>query len=385
MYRTSAPDACVPGVRDIDIPDLSLEAIKGRTLPVILIRTWVAPERKEDGMSDEEVPELDPAEAEMFVRLWHLGSACRGGEYIEVDGVFFDLAHPDLDRTQWSPSSVLGSARFDRNAPRLLFPWSSEDDRLIQNARGSALEVRPGDTLIILGVKALAVRAGQGSLDHPHHQESRWAELGVRSPTGRITPVPQAWEFRGAADVMSPLSRGDYFQAQQALYARLQAALGFEEDVESLLLSDDMSDWPAFSPMADPLYERALKALWTAECGADEEGRAVFGYLMGRAEANERLLPLAARHADLAASNRRNAQKPRRGGEETREAALSVIAQYETISKRRCAERVAEIRELADIRSIEQRIGEYFEKLPNGRFRPTAAAVARARARKRGG
>jgi len=336
-------------------------------------------------MSDEEVPEMDPAEAEMFLRLWHLGSACRAGEPMEIDGVNFDLAHPDLDRSQWSPSSVLGSPRFDRNAPRLLFPWSTEDDRLIQTARGSALEVKTGDTLIIVGVKVLAVRAGQGKLDHPHHQESRWAELAVRSRAGRITPVAQAWEFRGAADVMSPLSKGDYFHAQQALYARLQAALGFEEDVESLLLSDDMSDWPAFSSSADPLYEQALKALWKAECSADDEGRAVFGYLMGRAEANERLLPLAARHADQTANNRRNAQKPRRRGEETREAAMSVIAQNEAISKRRCAERVAEIRELTDIRSIEQRISEYFEKLPNGRFRPTATAVAKARASKRGG
>lgn len=93
------------------------------------------------------------------------------------------------------------------------------------------------------------------------------------------------------------------------------------------------------------------------------DGSEVLVYLMGRAEANERLLPLAARHADQTANNRRNARKPRRRGEETREAAMSVIAQNETISKRRCAERVAEIRELTDIRSIEQRISEYFEKL----------------------
>ncbi|MEG1452054.1 hypothetical protein [Brevundimonas sp.] len=335
-------------------------------------------------MSDDQVPDLDPAESEMFMRMWHLRSACRAGERIDVEGVFFDLAHPDLDRTQWSPTSVLGAVRFDRNAPRLLFPWSSEDDRLIQNARGNAQEVKAGDTVVILGVKVIPVRAAQGQLDHPHHQESRWAELGLKSAAGRITPIAQAWEFRGAADVMTPLSRGDYFHAQQALYARLQTALGFEEDVESLMLSDDRSDWPTFSSLADPLYHQAIVALWSAESSADEEGRAVFGYLMARAEANERLLPLAARHADVKANNRRNAQKPRRGGEETREAALEIIAQSPDISRRRCAERVAEIRGLSDLKSIYQRIDQYFEKGTNGRFRPTAAAILKALS-KRGG
>lgn len=332
----------------------------------------------------EDAPELDPAEAEMFLRAWHLGSACHEGERLEVDGVLFDLAHPKLDRNEWSPSSVLGSMRFEKAAPRLLFPWTSQEDRFIQTARGEATEVSPGDTVLILNVQALSIRSDHGRLDHPHHQESRWAVLGIRSPNGKTRQVPQAWEFRGTADVMSPLGRRDYFRARLALYARLSAALEIE-DLETLLLADDRESWPPMSSTANPLYRQALDALWFGESKFVEEAPALFGYLMGRAEASEQLLPLAAKHAAVRDGNRRNARKPRRGGEETRDAALSVIAKDSSVSRKRCAERVAVIRSLTDIRSIEERIAEFFEKGSNGRFRPTARAIAEAGVRKEGG
>lgn len=105
----------------------------------------------------------------------------------------------------------------------------------------------------------------------------------------------------------------------------------------------------------------------------------MFGYLIGRAEASEHLLPLASRHAVVQSNNRRSAQKPRKSGEETRKAALAIIHAHPTISRRKCAERVAEQRELTDIRSVEERITEFFEKGPNGRFTPTALALAMAR------
>jgi hypothetical protein len=314
-----------------------------------------------------------------------LGGVCRDAEVREIDGVHFDLRHPDLDRNVWSPVVLLGDPYdLGPHTPRILFPWSSSMERTAHKARGDAVTVREGETVVVTDVRSLPVSSDQGALDHPHHRECRWAHLAVKTSGGRLKPVHQAWEFRGTADVMTPLARGDYDNARWALYARLCAALGID-DIDSIILAGSRDDWPAFADAAHPLYLKALDALWAAEGEGVEEASAVFGYLIGRAEASERLLPLASRQAAVQTNNQRSAKKPRKAGEETRKAALSIIHGHPTISRRKCAERVAEQRELTDIRSVEERITEFFEKGLNGRYTPTIMALAMARSVSKGG
>lgn len=323
--------------------------------------------------------------SDSLYRGYLLGGACREGEVMEIDGVHFDLRHPEIDRNAWSPSTVLGSYYdLEPHSPRLLFPWSTPLEHRFHEERGDAVTVKEGETVIVTRVQSMPVQADHGALDHPHHQERRWAHLAVRSRAGRLRPVLQAWEFRGTADVMTPLASKDYHQARWALYARLCAALGIE-DIEAITLADSPDDWPNLTATAHPLYRKALDALWAAEGKHIEEAAAVFGYLIGRAEASEHLLPLASRQAALRTNNRRSAQKPRKAGDETRKAALVIIRTHPTISRRKCAERVADQRELTDIRSVEERITEYFEKGDNGRFTPTAMALALAETVAEGG
>lgn len=313
-------------------------------------------------------------------RAYLLAHACRDNEAMEIEGVHFDLRHPDLDRNAWQPTALIGSPHhLETHTPRLLFPWSDDIERRIQDNRGDTAEVLEGDTLLIDRVQSLPVKANHGSLDHPHHQESRWAHLVVRRPSGRQRAVGQAWEFRGVADVMTPLARGNYLFARRALYARLCTAIGIE-DIEDITLADSPKDWPKIATDIDPLYRKALDALWAAEGEHVEEAAAVFGYLMGRAEAREHVLPLAARHAEILDSNRRNARKSRKGGEETRRIALLVIAETPDINRRKCAEKVAALRGLVDIRSIERGIAPYFQKVERGGYRPHPGAVAQAKA-----
>jgi len=77
---------------------------------------------------------------------------------------------------------------------------------------------------------------------------------------------------------------------------------------------------------------------------------------------------------------RRVAKQPRKGGIETRNAALQVILEHPDISRRRCAEKVATIRHLKDEKGVERTIRDLFEKDEHGKTRPTREARRAAEA-----
>jgi hypothetical protein len=313
-------------------------------------------------------------------RLYLLSGACRGAKRREIEGVEFDLQHEDLDRNAWEPTTILGSlALADRHTPRLLFPWASDREREIFEQRGQGVEVHAGDKLVIASVQRMGVKADHGTLDHPQHQERRWAHLVVQRASGAKVQVGQAWEFQGVSDVMTPIARGDYKQARNALLARMSDVLGLES-IDDLLLADSPEAWPKFADTATDLNRLAADVLWDAESEYIEEAAMVFGYLIGRAEARELLLPLAKRQIEQRDQRRRVAKQPRKGGNDTRAAALAVIAVTPDIIRRKCAEKVATLRDLQDVKGVERTIAPFFEKGPGGRFRPTAAAVAAAKA-----
>lgn len=313
-------------------------------------------------------------------RIYLLVRACRSAEQIEVEGVAFNLQHPDLERSEWEPVTILGSLRSaDRYTPRLLFPWATEEEKLVFERRGEGVVVRAGDTVQVASVKRMGVRAEHGRLDHPQHRERRWAILEVQRASGARTPVAQAWEFQGSADVMTPIARRDYKQAKHALHARMRDALGLDS-IDDLLLVDSPAEWPEFAETATELDRLTAEVLWAADGEYVEEAAMVFGYLIGRAEARELLLPHAKRQIEQSDQRRGAAKQPRKSGNETRAAALTIIGTNPDIIRRKCAERVATERSLLDVKGVERTISPYFAKGDDGRYRPTAQAITEAKA-----
>ena len=312
-------------------------------------------------------------------RNYLMGGACRRAEVRTIDGVEFDLRHPDLDRSEWEPVHSLNWPVYaDPYAPRLLFPWANAQERFDFENRGEGVEVTVGDKLIVAEVTRMPVQAERGDLDHPHHRERRWARLAVRRRGGRRILVPQAWEFRGVSDVMTPIRQGNWKQVKEALSRRLAAALGVN-DVDDILLSDNRETWAHLIDGADPAYIAAAQALWASEGNSFlEEAGVAFGYLMGRAEAKELILPDAERRQQIAARNREPAQRPRRGGIDTRATAAELLLRNPEMSRKRCAEVVADFRGLSDAKSVQRTIARLFRKDAAGRWRADLAACRAA-------
>jgi hypothetical protein len=190
--------------------------------------------------------------------------------------------------------------------------------------------------------------------------------------------VGQAWEFQGVEDVMTPIARRDYKQAKWALLARLSDALGLES-IDDIQLADSPAAWPKFAETATEMDRLAAEVLWDADNEYIEEAAMVFGYLIGRAEARELLLPFAEQRLELRDQRLRASKQPRKGGTETRAAALVVIAATPDLTKRKCAERVASMRDLRDVKGVERTIAGFFHKAADGKLRPTSAAIAAAK------
>jgi hypothetical protein len=297
--------------------------------------------------------------------------ACRRADRLTIEGVNFDLGHAELDRNVWEPASILGDhPYFDLHAPRLLFPWCSDEEQAIFENRGDGVEVQAGDTVLIDHVQSVEVRSERGKLDHPHHQERRWAYLVVLSPDGERRAVQPAWQFRGVADVMSPISRGDYKDAGRALQARLALALGLEDldDIEDLLMAENEADWIHLVNGASDAHRAAAKALWAAEQDYAPDAGMAFGYLMGRME-TERVIDLAVRRQSIADANRGRARRPRKGGNESRAVAIEIIRRSPKITRKQCAAMVANRRNLADAKSVERTISALFQKDKDGVLR----------------
>jgi hypothetical protein len=316
----------------------------------------------------------DKSAADTFL-YYQLIQASLCGEQMEIEGVNFDLSHADLDRQDWRPVSIVGWPPRHLHEPRLLFPWSDQSERKVFKARGKGTEVFLGDLVKITSVVRMPVRTDHGVLDHPHHRESRWANLLVRRKSGAEINVAQAWEFRGSADVITPASRRDFSQAYVALQARLAEAIGLVE-IDDLVLADTREEAMNHARSATELYQLAAEALWEAEQNLTQDSGAVFGYLIGRAEAAELLLPDAVRGHAQHDKLRAISKRPRKSGDQTRAAAIVVIDAKPGISRRKCAERVADIRELKDVRGVERTIARLFRQTSDRRYLPDLQAIS---------
>ncbi|KRA67032.1 hypothetical protein ASD89_02055 [Caulobacter sp. Root656] len=325
---------------------------------------------------------MDQIDGKRAVRHLKLIRASWQGHATELEGVRLNLDHPELPRDAWQPEHILGSDYTfdDLQAPRLVMPWTDEEDRLWLRARGDHVEVAAGDTIVVAAVRIIPVRADHGDLDHPQHRQRRWAELKVVRADGTEVTIAQAWQFRGLADVMSPIQQQDYKKVYWALLRRLADALGLTSS-DDITLASDRSEWGNAVKTAPELYRFAADALWEVRDDVDCGPAMALGYLLGRAESQDLLLPLARRRQEVGEKLRGNAKRPRAKGDDTRRAALKIIEAYPHISRRKCAERTATARNLADVRSIEDTISGLFKRGDDGRYRPDPLAVPGERLR----
>jgi hypothetical protein len=304
-------------------------------------------------------------------RQYQLILACRSGERLTVEGVDLDLNHPDLDRDEWEPLSVLGDYPTTEIEPSLALPWTDPTHiRHLQLGGAKILRVRDGDRLTVSRVEPYSTtRITSGALDHPHHRERRLVFLSVIRPDGEVVEAPGCWLFAGVADVMTPIALGDYHDARRALITRFERISGLDDLIDWV---DDFSevDWNAKFDDAHEDVRRIAEALWKAEDDLANHAAMAFGYLIGRAEGQQGRRD----QAKTASKNTRST------GDQTRREAISVIDATPGIVLARCAEKVAVLVK-KNTRSVTRTIKPMFAKGEDGVMRPDPAAVDAVRAR----
>lgn len=302
------------------------------------------------------------------IRWMRLYDACRRGMLKVIEGITFDLNHPDLDRANWEPIDLLGAGPWIGIEPPIVYPWTSAKlaKRLIEE-KGAPKLVK-GDRLFIRKVVTFdAVAVSTGKLDHQHHRERRLVYLAIERD-GKTIPVVDFWLFAGIADVLTPIYLNELNKVLYALIHRLEAMTAMEELYDALLgISEE--DWNAKFAAFDDNIRMTARMLWKAEDYQDYAGMA-FGYLIGRAEAREGRQV----QAKSASKNMRST------GDETRTRAVEVIEQTPAIVLPRCAEKVAELTG-KNVKSVRRTIKPLFHQTADGSFRPNPKEVEACRAR----
>jgi hypothetical protein len=285
-----------------------------------------------------------------------------------VEGIEFDLNHPDLDHAEWEPISLLGDNPMVGIEPQIELPWSDLD--LIARLRNSVpvLKIEPGDRLTIFKVESTAGVQARGALDHPHHRERRAVYLGVSRDDGPTIPIAGVWSFGGVADVMTPLILRDLDGVQRALLTRFERMIGLEDVLDDI--RDCTEDaWTARFKDRDRETSLAARMLWKVE-DLQHHAALAFGYLIGRAEAREGRKVQA-----------KTASKGlRRTGDPARRAAIAEIDKTPNILLQRCAENVAEKLEKT-ARTIRATILPLLAEAEDGTFRPDPVQVEAFRER----
>ena len=312
--------------------------------------------------------EDDPDTEDLF-RGISLYMASHQGEVLEVEGINFDLNHPDLDRTEWEPIRSLGDTPGAALKPLIAFPWTTELEITQMRKRHEPLRVQAGDHIFIWSVEAFsAPPSSLGKLDHPHHQERRIVRLGLHRSDQRPVEIPGPWIFVGVADVITPITLNEFDGVRSALISRFERMTGLDD------LLDNVTDvaeqeWNARFASADHEIRLAARVLWKAEDDLSNNAAMAFGYLLGRAEGRQ------GRQAQAKSASK----GPRKTGDPARAEAIKIIDASPRIILRRCAEQVAEALH-KNARSIEDTIVVLFAKGEDGVWRPDPAQVEHFRA-----
>ena len=325
------------------------------------------------------------AQADALLRSYRLGEAFGTNQVIEVEGVTFDLSC-DIDPDLWKPVTTVGS--YDpatrRHAPRIAFPWTLPEVITAWREDGEVIDAPAGSTVKVAMVTSAAMNPGYQDLDAEEHRERKLAFLWVFQPDGDVRVAEPPLMLLRRTATIAHIELNDYSRAFTGLVARLEQLLDVDE-LEAAF-EGPMEDWPTPPAHVSMTHRKALLALSAAVRGFDDHAFAAFGYLMGRAEAEQQLLPLALREYQ-AAQARAKGGKARRSSsrartEPLREQAKRVIQQNRNISLTSCAKAVAIFTAedpawtmSTDVNWISDQIRELFEKRDlNGKveYRPKA-------------
>lgn len=291
----------------------------------------------------DDAPTLSEAEQTLFWRGYQLMEAFRSAAPVEIDGVLFDF-ECDLDKSVWKPATALGtygtpSLRF---APRIAFPWTPP--KIVEAWReiGEVVEAPEGSVIRIAVVRSVPMAPTFGVLDLAEHRERKLAYLWVIRPGDDLQVAEPPLMLLAETATVAHIELEEYGRAYNSLVARLERLLG-TDDLENRL-DGPSADWPAIPPELSPTHRRALLALREAFSDNDEHAYAIFGYLMGRAEAEIQLLPQAlAEHTNAqhrAKGGQAKSDLSRRETEPLRDEAKRVIRQNPQTSLTACARAV---------------------------------------------
>jgi hypothetical protein len=232
------------------------------------------------------------------------------------------------------------------------------------------IDVAAGSTIHIGFVSTAQLKSPFAQFGDDDGQKGKQARLFVLHADGRVDAVtrPLVLLTESATDAFIHVE--DYTAAHQALITRL-AEVACLPNLEHLL-DEPLKSWPKPNPELSETYRRALWALIDGNSSFDPEPYVAFGYLMARAQAEERLLKPATRGLRAeevqarAAAGKRN--KSRTATEKLRVIAKAIITQDGNISLSRCSRMVEEeIRKDAswcfksDDKWISRHIRELFE------------------------
>lgn len=311
----------------------------------------------------------DEPDSDNLLRQFYLWQVCRQGEVFDIDGINFDLNHPDLDRREWEPIRILGDLPGSPLEPLIAFPWTEDDDLVRMRKRCEPPRAESGDQIVIWSVEAYsAPPSSLGKLDHPHHQERRIIRLGLLKPGRQVVEVPGFWIFVGVADVITPIFLNDSEGVRSALVSRFEQMTGLEDLLDNVAEVSE-AEWNARFEAADYEVKLAARMLWKAEDEFPNNSAMAFGYLIGRAEGRQ------GRKAQAKSASK----APRKTGDPARAEAIKIVDASPRIILRRCAEQVAEALGKST-RSIEDTIAVLFTKGEDGVSRPDLSQIEHFRA-----
>lgn len=280
-----------------------------------------------------------------FMRRLELLQAFRAKAPVVIDGVTFDL-RADLDKDHWRPVVAVGtySRQAYRFGPRIVFPWTPPEWIEHWRDNGGYLEAPAGSTIKTALVRSYPLEGSFEALEVEENRECRLMHLWVFTPDGEMKAVEPPLALFAKTATATQIDLEEFDVAYQGLVSRLERLLGCE-DLEDRLDKPE-PDFPR--PAADmPLtYRRAVLTLHQAIHEYDEKAYVAFGYLMGRAEAEQQLLDSALRD-HRAAKGRKKGTGTRSANsqlatEPIRDLAKALIRGNGDLSLGRCARMVAD-------------------------------------------
>lgn len=280
-----------------------------------------------------------------FMRRLELSQAFDAQEPVVIDGVSFDLRW-DIDKDQWRPVVPIGTygRQTFRFGPRIVFPWTPPDWVEHWRDNGGYLDAPAGSTIKIALVRPYPLEGSFEALEVEENRECQLVYLWVFTPDGEMKAAEPPLPLFARTATATQIDLGDFDRAYNGLVSRLERLLGCE-DLDDRL-DKPVPDFPR--PSADmPLtYRRAVLTLHEAVHESDEKAYVAFGYLMGRAEAEQQLLDSALRDHRAAKGRKRGtgtrSANSQRKTEPIRELAKSLIKGNAAMSLGACARMVSQ-------------------------------------------